>query len=227
MSNQKKRTLLSLTGLGVFLLLAFGSEYSTNKNSSNNNRSGGTEVHVTSKDATAYTNSKSGLNSNLEENYVDFSFDYPSKWKRDPGAGKGTSPNFVKVENATLDGITIENFAVGYCSGPLSLMPQLATKLNEQFESGDSFPEYKKVSEGSTKVAGLDAYEFRFTGHSTKTAKELDVWGRAVLIPGAGGGKGVVLVMLATSAGPILHGVEDVGEKGELPIILSSFKLGS
>jgi hypothetical protein len=226
MSNQLKRTLLSLAGLGVFLLLAFGSEYSTNKNTSNSNGSGGTEVRVTSKDATTYTNTKSGISAKLEENYVDFSFDYPSSWKRDPAAGKGESPNFVKVENATADGITIENFAVGYCSGPLSLMPQLATKFSDQFESGGSFPEYKKVSEGATKLAGLDAYEFRFTGH-TKGDKELDIWGRVVLLPSASGGKGVAIVMLATSAGPILHSVDDVGEKGELPIILHSFKVGS
>jgi hypothetical protein len=227
MSNQTKRTLLSLIGLGVFLLLAFGSEYSTNKNSStSNNNNSAKEVQVSSKNGTTFTNTKYGLSGKLEENYVDFSFTYPSSWKRDPDAG-GESPNFVKVENATQDGITIENFAVGYCSGPLSLMPGLAAKLSEQFENGGNFPEYKKVSEGATKVAGLDAYEFRFTGHSSKTAKELDIWGRAVLLPSTSSRKGAVLIMLGSSAGPILHSVDDVGEKGELPTILNSFKFGS
>lgn len=227
MSNQTKRTLLSLTGLGVFLLLAFGSESSTNKNSSSSNsNSGSSNERVTSKDTTTYTNSKSSFSGTLEDNYVDFSFDYPSKWKRDPGAGKGNSPNFVKVENETSDAITIENFAVGYCSGPLSLMPQLATQLSNRFENGGDFPMYKKVSEGATHVAGLDAYEFRFTGHSSRST-ELDLWGRAVLIPSAPGRKGVVLIMLGTSAGPILHSVDDLGEKGELPTILNSFTLGS
>lgn len=222
MSNQTKRTLLSLTGLAVFVFLAFGSEYSTNKNSSNNNGSGGSEVSVTSKDVTTYTNSKSNFTGKLEENYVDFSFDYPSKWKRDPKAG-GNSPNFVKVENATSGGNTIENFAVGYCSGPLSLMPDLATKLSDQFESGGGFPEYKKISEGPTKVGGLDAYEFRFSGHKADT----DLWGRAILLPSASGRKGAVLIMLGSSTSPILRSADDVGEKGELPIILNSFKFGS
>lgn len=229
MNNQTKRTLLSLSGLGLFLLLAFGSEYSTNKNSSsnsNNNNSSAKESPVTAKDATTYTNSKSGMSGKLDENYVDFSFDYPNKWKRDPGAG-GDSPNFVKVENETPDGITIENFAVGYCSGPLSLMPGLAAKLSEQFESSGNFPEYKKVSEGATKIGSLDAYEFRFTGHSSKTAKELDIYGRAVLLPSTSSRKGAVLIMLGSSASPILHSVDDVGEKGELPVILNSFKFGS
>jgi len=106
-------------------------------------------------------------------------------------------------------------------------MPDLAGKLNDQFASSASFPEYKKVSEGATKVAGLDGYEFRFTGHSSRANKELDLWGRVVLLPSAGNRKGAVLIMLATSDGPILHSVDDVGEKGELPVILSSFKFGS
>ncbi|HXM36154.1 MAG TPA: hypothetical protein VN920_13260 [Pyrinomonadaceae bacterium] len=224
MSSQTKRMLLSLTGLAVFLLLAFGSEYSTNKNSSTNNRSMGTNTSAAS---TSYVNSKPGFSGTLEENFVEFSFNYPSSWKRDPGAGKGVSPNFVKVEGETSDQIPTENFAVGYCTGPLALMPKLADQLSEQFSGSGTFAGYKKVSEGATKVAGLDAYEFRFTGHSTKTAKELDVWGRAVLLPSAAERNGAVLIMLATSASPDVHSVDDVGEKGELPLILKSFKFGS
>ena len=227
MSNHTMRTLLSLAGLGVFLLLAFGSEYSTNKNTSSSNSSSGNDARPTNKDATTFTNSKSGLNATLGENYVDFSFDYPSKWKRDAAAGRGNSANFVKVENLTAGGTTIEDFAVGYCNGALSEMPQYATHLSDRFESSGNFQEYKKVSEGATKVGGLEAYEFRFTGRLTNGANGVDVWGRAVLLPKADGRKGAILVMLGTSAGPILHGVDDVGEKGELPMILNSFKFGS
>lgn len=224
MSNQLKRALLSLMGLGIFLLLAFGSEYSTNKNSSNSNAVGGTgraKVEVKT-----YTNSKSNFTGELEQNYVDFSFDYPSSWKRDPKAGTGDSPNFVKVEKNTADEITLENFAVGYFTGPKALMPQMAGQLSDQFST--SFPEYKKVSEGETKIGDYDGYEFRFTSHSTKSAKgEIDIWGRCVLLPSAAGRKGAALVMLSTSVSSDVHGVEDVGEKGELPIILKSFRFGS
>jgi hypothetical protein len=199
--------------------LAYGSEYSTNKNGSNSNRSVGTDAR-----AASYVNSKSRFTGKLEENYVDFSFDYPSSWKRDDEAGRGSSPNFVKVEALTSDQITIENFAVGYCNGPLSLMPTLAGQLSEQFSGG--FPEYKKVSEGEVRVAGLDGYEFRFTSHSSKT-KDLDFYGRVVLFPSAAGRKGAVLILLATSESPDVRNVDDVGEKGGLAVILNSFKLGS
>ncbi len=213
------RTLLSLAGLGIFLLFAFGSEYSTNKNTSNRNSSNATSTRTTS-----YVNSKSDFTGKLDENYVDFSFEYPSSWKRDPKAGQDSSPNFVKVESETSDHITIENFAVGYCNGPLAVMPQLADQLSEQFSAG--FPEYKKVSEGEVSVAGVDAYEFRFTSHSSKT-KELDFYGRVVLLPSEAGRKGAVLIMLASSESPDVRSVDDVGEKGGLQVILRSFKIGS
>ncbi len=218
MRNQMPRTLLSLTGLGIFLLLAYGSEYSTNKNGSNRNGSVSTDAR-----ATRYENSRSGFTGKLEENYVDFSFDYPNSWKRDPEAGRGSSPNFVKVEGLTSDQITTENFAVGYCNAPLALLPQLAGQLSQQFSGG--FPEYEKVSEGEVRVAGLDGYEFRFTSHSSKT-KELDFYGRVVLFPSSGGRKGAALIMLASSESPDVRSVDDVGEKGGLAIVLNSFKFG-
>jgi len=224
MRNQMRRTLLSLAGLGIFLLLAYGSEFPSNKNSSNKNGSNSNRSVATNAGITTYVNSKSSFTGKLEEHYVDFSFDYPSSWKRDPEAGHGSSPNFVKVEAVTSDEITTENFAVGSCRGPLAIMPSLADQLSKQFSAG--FPEYKQVSEGEVRVAGLDGYEFRFTGHSSK-GKGLDFYGRVVLLPSGEGRKGAALIMLATSESSDVRSVEDIGEKGELPLILKSFKFGS
>ena len=216
MKDQMPRTLLSLAGLGVFLLLAFGSQFPSTKENSNGDRPVRPDAGTT-----RYVNSNSGLTGKLEQNYVDFSFDYPSSWKRDPEAGRGSSPNFVKVESVTSDRITIENFAVGWCNAPLALMPQLAAQLNQQFSGG--FPEYEKVSEGEVRVAGLDAYEFRFTSHTSKP-KELDFYGRVVMLPSAEGRNGAAIIMLATSESPDVRSVDDVGEKGGLATILRSFK---
>src|SRR5712691_10740695 len=117
MNEQLKRTLFSLAGLAVFLVLAFGSEYSTNSNNSNRKTVGSSTNASTNSDTGSYTNSKSAFTGKLADNYVEFSFNYPSSWKRDPKAGTGDSPNFVKVENETSDQITLENFAVGYFTG--------------------------------------------------------------------------------------------------------------
>ena len=214
--------LFSVTGVGVFLFLALAT-MPTNKN--NNYNSNSNHRAEPPANTTLFRNNKTGLSGDLEENYVDFSLSYPNEWKLDTSAGRGSSPNFMKVQRLTSDEITIEQFAVGYFTGQRELMQTLAGRLNDQFSS--QFPNYKKVSEGTTHVGQYDGYEIRFTGR-TRTSKgaPLDVYGRVVLLPGDSGRKGATLLMMATSESTDVHGPEDVGEKGELPIILNSFRFG-
>jgi hypothetical protein len=173
-----------------------------------------------------YVNTREGRSGNLADNFVDFSFYYPDNWVLDPNP----APNFVRVERKITgdDGnFTQENFAVGWVSATgtaldKQLMPQLATQFNTQFAA--QFPNYKKVSEGETKIGAYEGYEFRFTAEKNN----VEFWGRvAMLPPPAGQKKGVALVMIASDRAPGLSGVEDVGEKGELPVILESFRFGS
>ena len=93
-----------------------------------------------------------------------------------------------------------------------------------------AFPEYHKVSEGPTKVNSLDGYEFRWSGLSKGTAKgDLQLWGRVVFLPTSveGDKNGAILSMFTTSLAPELSGVEDVGYKGQAPVIFDSFRFGS
>jgi hypothetical protein len=192
-----------------------------NSNMSNSNRSAPTRAANTEH----YVNSREGRSGNLADNFVPFSFDYPNNWEVDPNP----APNFVRVERKQTgdDGnFTQENFAVGWVSATgtaldKQLMPQLATQFNTQFAS--QFPNYKKVSEGETKIGDYEGYEFRFTAEKNN----VKFWGRvAMLPPPSGQKKGVALVMLASDRAPELSGIEDVGEKGELPVILESFRFG-
>ena len=106
------------------------------------------------------------------------------------------------------------------------LFHSLAEKLSAQFKL--AFPGYRKVSEGEIKMGAYDAYEFRFEGLAKDTAKgNLNLWGRVILLPPQDGGKdGVTLLMLATSLAPELTSLDDVGVKGELPMMLQSFRFG-
>lgn len=177
-----------------------------------------------------FVNSRANLTGKLAENYVDFSFDYPKSWDIDPATQKPGASNFIKVEKEA-DNFTIENFAVGYFSGSGSaaanelLYPQLVSQLTAQFSKG--FQNFKKVSEGSTRVGEYDAYEFRFTTLFEGTPKgDFPMWGRVVFIPNVEGKKnGIILIMIASSLADGVKGVDDVGVKGELPVILDSFKL--
>lgn len=204
----------------------------TNENvNTNENQPAEEEAYVPPAGALKFTNSKDNLDGKLAEHYLDFSFYYPNSWQTDPGAGVAGASNFAKVERRIPPDFTQENFAVGWYTSKgtfaadQSTFPQLVEILGQSFARG--FPEYQKVSEGPTKVNSLDAYEFRFTSLSKGTEKgDIKLWGRVVFLPTgiAGEQTGATLIMLATSLAPELSGVDDVGEKGQMPVILESFR---
>lgn len=183
-------------------------------------------------DAVQFVNSKDKLDGKLAEHYVDFSFYYPERWQKDPKAGVPGASNFAKVERRLPPDFTQENFAVGWYSsagsaeGDRAVFPSLAGNLSSQFAR--SFSEYRKVSEGPTKAGEYDGYEFRFQSVSRGTDKgDIKIWGRVIFLPPVDGGKnGVTLLMLATSLASELKTVDDVGVKGDLPMMLESFRFG-
>lgn len=182
-------------------------------------------------DATKFANSKDNLDGKLAEHYVDFSFYHPKSWQTDPRAGVAGATNFVKVERRLPPDFTQENFAVGWYTSKgtyesdLPTFPRLVELLSANLSKG--FPEYRKVSEGPTKVNSLDGYEFRFVSLSKGTEKgDIQVWGRVVFLPAGSEGQtaGATIIMLATSLAPELSGVADVGDKGQMQVILESFR---
>jgi hypothetical protein len=183
--------------------------------------------------STQFVNTRRNLNSLLTEHYADFSFYYPRSWELDTKAGGEGSSNFVKVERKLPPDFTQENFAVGYyeSNGTVEADRPVYPSLVRSFDSklSAAFPEYKKVSEGETKINAINGYEFRFQSVSRGTEKgDITIWGRVVFLPpGTEGDKrGVTLLMLATSVAPELTSIDDVGVRGELPVILNTFKLG-
>jgi hypothetical protein len=213
----------------------------TNRNTNSNENSNTnttTEPSTTSNEvappnSTQFVNSSSNLDGKLAEHYLDFSFYYPEGWQTDPKAGVPGASNFVKVERRLPPDFTQENFAVGWYTSKGTFeadkdtFPQLVEILGSSLSRG--FPGYQKVSEGPTKVNSLDAYEFRFVSVSKGTEKgDIDLWGRVIFVPTgvAGDQNGATMILLATSLAPELSGVNDVGEKGEMPVILESFRFG-
>jgi hypothetical protein len=183
-------------------------------------------------DAVQFVNSIDNLDGKLAEHYVDFSFYYPNRWEKDPEAGVPGANNFAKVERHLPPDLTQENFAVGWYSSAGSaeadraVFPSLAEKLSAQFAK--KYPNYREVSKGDTKVGVYQGYESRFEAISRNTAQgDIKLWGRLIFLPPVDGGKnGVTLLMLATSLAPELKSGNDVGVKGELPMMLESFRFG-
>lgn len=210
----------------------------TNTTAENTNTTSTTEdtevAFVPPPGTTKFANTTTNLDGKLAEHYLEFSFYYPEAWQTDKKAGVAGASNFVKVERRLPPDFTQENFAVGWYTSKGSFaadsptFPRLVELLGASL--ANSFPEYRKVSEGPTKVNSLDAYEFRFESLSKGTEKgDLQVWGRVIFLPTGNEEQtaGATLIMLATSLAPELSGVEDVGQKGEMPVILDSFRFGN
>ncbi|HEY6046191.1 MAG TPA: hypothetical protein VIU65_06265 [Pyrinomonadaceae bacterium] len=179
-------------------------------------------------DAVQFVNSKDDVTGKLRENYVDFSFYYPDRWVKVP-----STDNFIKVERRLPPDFTQENFAVSPWYAPEGattfdndFFGALAEKDSSDFSK--KFPEYKKISEGPTKAGAYDGYEFRFEAVSRGTDKgDITLWGREIFFPPRAGEKtGVKFLILTTSLAPELKTASDVSEKGELPMLLESFRFG-
>jgi hypothetical protein len=191
------------------------------------------DTFVPPSDAVQFTNSKDNLDGPLADHYFDFSFYYPKSWAADPKAGVAGATNFVKVERRIPPDFTQENFVVrwypstGTYAGDLPSFPKRVEEFSASLAK--AFPEYKKVSEGPTKVNNLEGYEFRWEGLSKGTEKgDLRLWGRVIFLPTGNEGdtSGATLSMFTTSLAPELSSVEDVGVHGEAPVILESFRFG-
>ncbi len=188
---------------------------------------------VPAADAAKFTNSKDNLDGKLAEHYVNFSFYYPQSWQTDPKAGVAGASNFARIfKTVKSEGeeYTPESLAVswytsnGTYDSDVSIFPDRVAALSAQLSK--SLPNYKKVAEGPTQVNSLKAYDFHFTGVFKDAGDELPYWGRVIFIPpGRESEKnGVTIIMLVTARGTVVHNEDEVGVKGEMPLILESFR---
>ena len=211
----------------------------TNTNESSTSNSNGSEnLNVGGGSFEAPPNSKKFVNSNakldgkLAEHYVDFSFYYPENWTLDANAGAPGASNFVGVGRKLPPNFPQEYLNVSWydSKGTIESDRDGFQKLVSSYSDRISklYPDYKLISQGETKVNSLDGYEFRFQGQGVTDKGDTTYWGRVIFLPpGKDGEKnGVTLLMLTTSLAPELSGVNDVGVKGQLPMILSTFKFG-
>lgn len=181
-------------------------------------------------DATQFTSTRANLSGKIAEHFVPFSFYYPNSWELNTNiASEGTY--FVRAERKLPPDFVQERFTVGWYESngtydaDKSIFPNLVSAANANLAK---LPGYEKLSEGPTKVNSMDAYEITFEAVSENTSKgEITYWGRVIFLPpGVEGQKnGLQLTILTSSLAPELTGVEDVGVKGQLPVILDSFRL--
>lgn len=174
-----------------------------------------------------YSNSSYGRTGKLQEHYTDFSFDYPKTWTI-----KTVDPdniNYVTVERS-VDNKTWENFNVSYYTPASSteqneqLFQQLFAQVEEQYQQ--QAHDFHKVYEGLDAAGHYPGHEALFTGTMETKDGPVQIYSRIIFVARPGGGHGVSITMMGTSFCPDLHEANDLGRKGELPIVLDSFRFG-
>jgi len=188
-------------------------------------------------DSSRFTNTRERLTGSLAEHFVDFSLYYPNGWTIDPKAGTSGSSNFFKADRLLSDDTgdyLLESAAVSWyqSNGTMQLDRAIFPNRVEYFNNlfAKDYPQYQKVSEGETKFNGLDGYEFLFKSLVKDTGKgDINLWGRVIFLPvgNEDARNGIVLLTLASSAAPEIKSINDMGARGQLPVILKTFRLGA
>jgi len=187
---------------------------------------------------TRFNNNKANLRGDLSRNFVEFSIAYPQTWKV---LGPVESPDrvirgkFIDLSKLNQSGELQEEMLVSYYpsrgtySDDASNFPALVKESTDTLSK--LIPGLQIISEGKvTFNQGWTAYQVRFQGSGpTKDGKMLTVWGKRLYVPAARPGvkNGFEITMLATSNSTDVTNIDDVGTKGDLQEILTSFEPGT
>jgi serine/threonine protein kinase len=188
-------------------------------------------------DTTFFQSAKQNLKGDLARNFVGFSLFYPNDWKVNEARESteaGTRGKFLDISRNAPNGRLAEQMLISYYesrgtyNADEAKFPQLVAETNETLKK--LIPDYQMLSQGSFKVNdGWPAYEVKFQGGgTTDKGEKLIVWGRRLFIPAARPGvkNGFEITMLATSYASDVKSVDDVGNKGGLKMVLSTFEPG-
>jgi hypothetical protein len=173
---------------------------------------------------TTYTNVKANLPSNLQSDFIAFSFQYPKSFEVQPQS----QVNFVKVEKyaGSGKGNTAENFAVGYArfNDPTADSDALYDGLLDQLgqQLAGSFHNYKELRRTFETVDGVRSRTALFQADFNDAAKTM-IYGKTIVVHPAGKKNGVTVLLLGTSLSHDVKRPDDLGTKGDTAEILRSF----
>ncbi|CAA9302623.1 MAG: hypothetical protein AVDCRST_MAG68-586 [uncultured Gemmatimonadetes bacterium] len=145
--------------------------------------------------------------------FAPFSFDYPTDWEREEDPR-----DLVRVVRKE-GGVVAEALRVGYFTSDADLGPMIE---DSRRQLAAAFPKFQPVKTGPVTIGGRAGQQVTF---SAETDAGEEIWGRLILLRGDDG-RGLSLLMIATPAAKGVEGPAHVGEQGELPVVLRSFKMG-
>lgn len=176
--------------------------------------------------------SANAVSDSLRQNYVDFSFEYPSDWTVTPQRNDGTDRNFVRVAAPHVDGYEPFAFHVGYASANTEAeragLEQALPQLAEQF--GSSMQDYRVTAIGRDQVGSYESMTWRFSAIGpamVKGGRPAQIYGRGDIVLPPGTTRGVTIISLVSDRANEVRDAGEVGESGTLKAVFDSFRLNS
>jgi hypothetical protein len=175
-----------------------------------------------------FVNAREGLEKSLASHYIDCLFAYPAGWKMEEGVRKN-GHGFMRVSRSATGGNGMtESFSIGAWSRDpkrrdQEVMQTMAQKLGAAFTK--AMGEYKQISYGPTRSGLYEGMELKFSGRSNEGAP---LWGRIIFLSRQTQGQqeAPMLTLLASGTSGAIRSADDVGVKGEMPVILNTLRWG-
>ncbi len=176
-----------------------------------------------------FVNSREGLDKFLGDNYLAALFAYPGTWTMNTDVRK-EGRAFVRVQRPTSDADpTTESFQIGaWARDPKTsdqdTMKRIAEKISDAFAK--SMENYRELAFAPTRVGLYEGMELRFSSLPSAGAP---LWGRVIFFPRQTQDQqqAPILTLLAAGNSSVIRSVDDVGVKGEMPLVLNTLRWGA
>jgi len=178
----------------------------------------GTEIFVSKRDA---------IPASLKDHFIPFAFHYPDAFTAVPDESA-----YIKIEKR--EGTTsVAGFAVTHISIPspkaegATFYPAMMKEMSQRL--GAKVSGYEELSQSSASFKSphpyYDGWDMHWLSHDDAAPGNVDFYGRVLFLRESKGSPGVMITMIARASDPAITGAMDVGERGDLALILQSFRL--
>jgi hypothetical protein len=178
--------------------------------------------------AELFLNSRDDLAPALQNHYFDFLLLYPASWTSETKARQGEFFVDLRGRPSGSD-LSAETFSVGFWArdrkrSDQAKMETEAKTLSDNFAKG--MRNYQQLSLAPGKLGNLEGLELKFSAEHT----DGKAFGGRVLFLSPQSDEqeaAPVVYLIATELAKDVHGANDVGLKGSLPLLVNTFRWGA
>ncbi len=178
----------------------------------------GTKIFVSERDAIPAT---------LKDHFILFAFHYPDTFVAVPDRNA-----FIRIEKQE-GGTSVASFAVTHISIPspkaegATFYPAMMKEMSQWLATKTSG--YEELSQKTASFKSphhyYDGWDMHWQSHENAAPGKVDFHGRVLFLRESKMSPGVMITMIARASDPAVTGTMDLGERGDLALILQSFRL--